>query len=52
MNNIHEKDWASGCWAGHTGMDSGSDYCTAEEEDKKTARNTPEPSADRVEQEN
>jgi hypothetical protein len=27
MNNIHEKDWAEGCWSGHTGMDSFSDDC-------------------------
>ena len=28
MNNIQEMDWAEDRWHGHTGMDSGTDYCT------------------------
>ncbi len=28
MNNVQEKDWAEDAWAGHTGMESNSDYCS------------------------
>ncbi len=37
MNNIHEKDWAEESWAGHTGMDSGDDYCVVTDTDNNDA---------------
>lgn len=46
MNNIHEKDWASGCWSSHTGMNSFDDYYAMEAPPAKASPNTALPDSE------
>ncbi len=48
MNNIQEKDWAEDSWSGHTGMDSFSDYSTADETADQEGKDMPEAGRERT----
>ncbi|MDG5814926.1 hypothetical protein QA601_07550 [Chitinispirillales bacterium ANBcel5] len=38
MNNIHEKDWASENWGGHSGMASQSEYSIVDDSAEERAK--------------
>ncbi len=39
MNQIHEKDWASDNWGGHSGMANDSEYSTVDPRILEKVRN-------------